>query len=78
MQAGVPVVPIVIQNSSDSMPKSAVLIRPARISVEVLPPVNTDNWKAETVDEHVAQIRQMFLEKLGQAKNREVKLRRVK
>ena len=78
MQAGVPVVPIVIQNSSDSMPKSAVLIRPAKIMVEVLPPVNTDGWKAETVDEHVAKIRQMFLEKLGQSKNSEVKLRRVK
>ncbi len=78
MQAGVPVVPIVIQNSSDSMPKSAVWIRPAKIRVEVLPPVNTDSWSAETVDEHVAKIRQMFLEKLGQAKNREVKLRRVK
>jgi len=78
MQAGVPIVPIVIQGSSDSLPKSGFFIRPAPIEVTVLPPVSTKNWKPETIKEHVSSVRKMFLETLGQTDNEDVKLRRVK
>ena len=66
IQAGVPIVPIVIQNSSDIMPKGEMIYRPATIKVDVLPPVETDDWSADTIDEHVATVRDMFLETLGQ------------
>jgi len=66
IQAGVPVVPIVIQNSSDIMPKGEMIYRPATIEVEILPPVDTSVWSAETIDEHVASVRNMYLEALGQ------------
>ena len=78
MQAGVPVIPIVIANSSDSMPKTGAIIRPAKIDVKVLPPVATDNWTAATIREHADEIRQLFLRNLGQADEEEVKLRSVK
>ncbi len=78
MQAGVPVVPIVIANSSDSMPKSGMFIRPAPIDVTVLPPVSTRSWTVDTIDEHIDDVRQMFLEKLGQARPPDRKLQRVK
>jgi putative phosphoserine phosphatase/1-acylglycerol-3-phosphate O-acyltransferase len=78
MQAGVPVVPIVISNSSDSMPKGGIFIRPARIDVTVLPPVSTDNWTTENIHEKVDEIRQMYLRELGQARNEDVKLLQVK
>jgi putative phosphoserine phosphatase/1-acylglycerol-3-phosphate O-acyltransferase len=66
MQAGVPVVPIVIQNSSDIMPKGDMIYRPATIRVEVLPPVETHNWSADTIDEHMNSVRDLFLRTLGQ------------
>ena len=66
IQAGVPVVPIVIQNSSDIMPKGEMIYRPATVEVEVLPPVDTSAWSADTIDEHVASVRNMYLEALGQ------------
>jgi len=78
MQAGVPVVPIVIANSSDSMPKSGVIIRPAAIDVTVLPPVTTTDWTTETIDRHIDDIRQMFLKTLGQKRDTDVKLQQVK
>jgi len=78
MQAGVPIVPIVIANSSDSMPKSGVIIRPATIDVTVLPAVSTDEWTAETIDQHVDDVRRMFLKELGQDQDQKVELRRVK
>jgi putative phosphoserine phosphatase/1-acylglycerol-3-phosphate O-acyltransferase len=78
MEAGVPIVPIVIANSADSMPKSAVIIRPAKIHVSVLPPVETNDWTDETLHQHVDEVRQMFLRELGQAQDKDVKLRRIK
>ena len=78
MQAGVPVIPIVIANSSDSMPKTGAIIRPAKIDINVLPPIATDDWTAATVHEHADQIRRLFLKHLNQADDEEVKLRSVK
>jgi len=78
MQAGVPVVPIVISNSSDSMPKSGAIIRPAPIDVTVLPPISTSDWTTETIDRRVNDIRNMFLKELGQARAADTKLRRIK
>ena len=66
MQAGVPIVPIVIRNSSDIMPKGEMIYRPATVRVEVLPPVPTDSWSVETIDEHVEAVHDMYLAALGQ------------
>jgi putative phosphoserine phosphatase/1-acylglycerol-3-phosphate O-acyltransferase len=66
MQAGVPMVPIVIRNSGDVMPKGSSYYRPATVEVEVLPPLDTSNWTAATIDEHVNSVHAMFLSALGQ------------
>jgi putative phosphoserine phosphatase/1-acylglycerol-3-phosphate O-acyltransferase len=66
MQAGVSVVPVVIHNAADVLPKGGFFIRPAEVYVDVLPPVETASWSAATVDRHVADVRKLFLEKLGQ------------
>ena len=66
MQAGVPIVPIVIHNAADVLPNGGFFMRPAEVYIDVLPPVHTDQWLAETVDDHVAEVRQMFLQALGQ------------
>jgi len=59
-------VPIVIQNSSDIMPKGDMIYRPATVRVEVLPPVETNSWSVDTIDEHMNSVRDMFLRALGQ------------
>lgn len=66
MQAGVPIVPIVIHNAGDVAPKGDFVFRPATVDVEVLPPVDTAAWRAETIDEHVREVRNLFLRTLGQ------------
>ena len=66
MQAGVPMVPIVIRNAGDVAPKGDFVFRPAMVEVEVLPPVDTSSWRPETVDEHVREVRNMFARSLGQ------------
>lgn len=78
MQAGVPIVPIVIHNASDVLPKGGFFVRPAEVHVDVLPPIKTDNWSAETVDQHVDYVRQLYLQTLGQHGAVPAQLKRVK
>jgi putative phosphoserine phosphatase/1-acylglycerol-3-phosphate O-acyltransferase len=66
MQAGVPIVPIVIHNSGDVQPKGDFLYHPGTVHVEVLPPVDTGTWSPATIDEHVAEVRKLYLKALDQ------------
>lgn len=67
MQAGVPMVPIVIHNATDLMPKGALVARPGVVEVEVLPPIDTSEWTRETINLHVETVRGQVLEALGQS-----------
>jgi putative phosphoserine phosphatase/1-acylglycerol-3-phosphate O-acyltransferase len=66
IQAGVPMVPIVIHNAGDVAPKGDFVFRPATVEVDVLPPVDTRGWSADTIEEHVAEVRRLFQATLGQ------------
>ncbi|MDH3429948.1 MAG: HAD-IB family hydrolase [Gammaproteobacteria bacterium] len=66
MQAGVPIVPIVIQNSGDVQPKGDMLYHPGTVEVEVLPPIDTSKWSRNTIEDHVTEVRNMYLRALDQ------------
>ena len=66
MQAGVPIVPIVIRNAGDVAPKGDFVFRPATVDVQILPPVDTTGWKVSDLGEHVREVRNMFARALGQ------------
>ena len=72
IQAGVPVVPIVIQNSIDVQPKGDYIFHPGTVNVEVLPPIDTGNWSVNTIDDHVAEVRHLYLQALDQKKFMEI------
>lgn len=67
MQAGVPIVPFVVHNAVDVAPSGAKLFRPATVEVEVLPPIATDDWTLETLNDRVEEVRNLFLHKLGES-----------
>lgn len=66
IQARVPMVPVIIRNTTDWMPKGALIARPGTVRVKVLPPIDTRTWSAGHVDRHVASVRNMFLHELEQ------------
>lgn len=66
MQAGVPLIPIVIKNAYDAMPKGAMVFRKAVVKITVLPPIPTMDWELEDLSERIDEIRNLFLEELGQ------------
>jgi putative phosphoserine phosphatase/1-acylglycerol-3-phosphate O-acyltransferase len=66
MAAGVPIVPIVIRNAEDLGSRTAMLIRPGSVDVAVLPPVSVRGWTRNNLDEHIAAIRQSFIDTLAE------------
>jgi putative phosphoserine phosphatase/1-acylglycerol-3-phosphate O-acyltransferase len=65
MQAGVPIVPIVLRGAGEVMWRGSQTLRPGVVEVVVLPPVPTDTWSVATIEEHVAVVRDQFLHTLG-------------
>lgn len=60
MQAGVPIVPIVLRNVHDALPKGAWFVRPSQIEVVVHPPIATTGWTRETLDTRIAEIHALY------------------
>lgn len=65
MQAGVPIVPIVIRNAGELMWRGASTIREGTVQVVVLPPVPTDGWAVEDVGKHADEVRASYAETLA-------------
>jgi putative phosphoserine phosphatase/1-acylglycerol-3-phosphate O-acyltransferase len=68
IQAGAPIVPIVIHNSNDVQPKGDMIFHPGTVDVEVLPPIDTSKWSASTIDTHIKEVRNQYLQALDQKK----------
>src|SRR5215470_3819479 len=65
LQAGVPIVPIVIRNSGELMWRDAATIHSGTVQIAVLPPVATDGWSADQLDTHIRQVRGQYLATLA-------------
>jgi putative phosphoserine phosphatase/1-acylglycerol-3-phosphate O-acyltransferase len=60
LQAGVPVVPVVLRGAGEVLRRGDQTIRPGTVEVVVLPPVETSSWRSQTVGEHAEEVRGMF------------------
>lgn len=65
MEAGVPVVPIVIRNADDVGARDSSIMRPGVVEVAVLPPVPVDDWTLDDLDTRIAAVRQRFVDTLA-------------
>ena len=66
IQSGLPIIPVVIHNSGDISPKGDPIFRSGTVHVDVLPAIDTSSWSVETIDQHVALVRNAFARTLGQ------------
>ncbi|WP_295875508.1 HAD-IB family hydrolase [uncultured Zhongshania sp.] len=60
MQAGVPIIPIVIHNAMDVSPKGDSVYYPGTVEVEVLAPVDTSRWTTANLDKQIAKIEALY------------------
>ncbi|EPS68411.1 hypothetical protein M569_06354, partial [Genlisea aurea] len=58
------VVPIVIAGTHRAWRKGSMRVRPVSITVRFLPPIGTDDWTLDRVDEHVKMVRDVFVHEL--------------
>jgi putative phosphoserine phosphatase/1-acylglycerol-3-phosphate O-acyltransferase len=64
MQAGVPVVPIVIRNAGELMWRDAKTLRPGVVRVVVHAPIPTTQWSVADLPQRVKRVRQLFIDTL--------------
>lgn len=70
-RARVPLIPVVIHNAADVLPRGSALVRgDVPIEVTVLPPQDAANWKARDLGAHAEALHALYLELLGFAPQR--------
>ncbi|MDI9918440.1 HAD-IB family hydrolase [Rhodococcus sp. IEGM 1379] len=60
MQAGVPIVPVVIHNAGERMWRNSLVAHPGPVYVSVLDPIFTEDWKLEDLDTRIEEVRAKF------------------
>lgn len=64
LQSKAPIVPWVLRGAAPLLTSRGMF--PGTITVDILPPISTTDWREETLDEHMAQVRRVYLEALGE------------
>jgi putative phosphoserine phosphatase/1-acylglycerol-3-phosphate O-acyltransferase len=64
MAAGIPIVPIVIRNAQMIAARDSSTMNPGTVDVAVFPPISLADWDIENLPEHIAGIRQLYLDTL--------------
>jgi 1-acyl-sn-glycerol-3-phosphate acyltransferase len=68
LQTGLPVVPIVVSGAHRAWPAGGLgFVRGERVVVEVQEPIDTRSWRREHIDDHVAEVAQVFRDRLPEA-----------
>lgn len=64
VQTKLPIVPMVATGLTDVWQKNSLLVRPARAHVRFLPPISTENWTLDRIDEQLEEVRRAFIDAL--------------
>jgi len=65
LAARAPIVPIVLHDARNLLPRGGWIMRAGTVHVSVLAPIATEAWSLETLDAHVAAVRQRFVATLA-------------
>lgn len=64
MEAGVPVVPIVIRNVEEIGARNSQFMRPGTVDVAVLAPISVGDWTLDDLEERIESVRQLYVDTL--------------
>ncbi|NEW38851.1 HAD-IB family hydrolase [Nocardia cyriacigeorgica] len=64
IQAGVPVIPVVIRNAGEISWRDSMVARPGVVDVAVLDPIDVSGWDPVDMHDHVERVRQLFIDTL--------------
>lgn len=64
MQAGAPIIPVVIRNAGEIAWRNSPVVRKGVVDVAVLPPIDVTGWDPADMDDEVEGVRQLFVDTL--------------
>ncbi|QLY31625.1 HAD-IB family hydrolase [Nocardia huaxiensis] len=64
IQAGVPIIPVVIRNAGEIAWRNSAIVRKGVVDVAVLPPIDVSGWDPADMDADVERVRQLFTDTL--------------
>jgi 1-acyl-sn-glycerol-3-phosphate acyltransferase len=64
VETGLPIVPMVTIGLHPAWRRSSLSLRKTHVKIIFLPPISTEGWSLETMDEHIATLREPFLQTL--------------
>lgn len=59
---GYPIVPIYFEGNDQLSLGGSLFAKSGEINAHIHPPISTENWKLETIDQHIAEVRAMYLD----------------
>jgi putative phosphoserine phosphatase/1-acylglycerol-3-phosphate O-acyltransferase len=64
LQAGVPVIPVVIRNAGEISWRNSMIARKGTVDVAILEPIDVSGWDPDNMDDKVEAVRQLYIETL--------------
>jgi putative phosphoserine phosphatase/1-acylglycerol-3-phosphate O-acyltransferase len=64
MSVGIPIVPIVIRNAEIIASRNSTTLNPGTVDIVVFPPIPVDDWTLDTLNDRIAEVRQLYLDTL--------------
>ncbi|GAB2715386.1 HAD-IB family hydrolase [Nocardia thraciensis] len=64
VQAGVPIVPVVIRNAGEIAWRNSAIVRKGTVDVAILPPIDVSGWDPGAMDAEIERVRQLFVDTL--------------
>ncbi|KAK7320386.1 hypothetical protein VNO77_29809 [Canavalia gladiata] len=64
LQSRLPIVPMVLTGTHLAWRKGSLHVRPAPLTIKYLPPISTENWKADMIDDYVKMVHHQYAEHL--------------
>ncbi|WP_239003527.1 HAD-IB family hydrolase [Nocardia panacis] len=61
IQAGVPIIPVVIRNAGEIARRNSMIARPGTVDVAILDPIDVGDWDPNDLDARVAAVRELFV-----------------
>ncbi|KAF8649687.1 hypothetical protein HU200_064228 [Digitaria exilis] len=64
LQTRLPIIPIVVTGTHLAWRINSVRVRPAPLTIKILPPVSTDGWEESRINEYVEKVRSLYVDNL--------------
>ena len=72
VEAGAPIVPVIIHGTWPIMPKDKVIIRPGNVTIEIKEPIETKDYTRKTKDNLLEKVRNIICESFEKGKRGEL------